>query len=110
MSQKREKGAERVFEEIMAEYIPRLIKNIKFHKTSSMNSPRHIIIKLSKAKGKERTMKPQERSDKHIGNSSIILTANSHQKQWNDIFKIHGKKTLPTKNSISNILFFNKEK
>lgn len=50
MSQKREKGAERVFEEIMAEYIPRLIKNIKFHKTSSMNSPRHIIIKLSKAK------------------------------------------------------------
>ena len=57
---KREKTVERIFEEIMAENVPNLMKdmNINIQEAQEMSSrmnlkksmPRHIIIKLSTAK------------------------------------------------------------
>ena len=59
-SRKREKRVERLFEEIMAENFPNLMRREYKHPRSSTNfknwkrpTLRHIIIKLSKAKDKE---------------------------------------------------------
>ena len=64
--EEKEKGVERIFEQIMAENFPNLMQVVNINieeaqQTLKMNSkrhtPRHILIKLSKARGKERILK-----------------------------------------------------
>ena len=70
--EKREKGAESLFKEIMAEDFPNLEEDldIQVHKAHSSSnklhlrrsSPRQTIITLSKIKDKKRLLKQQEKS------------------------------------------------
>ena len=63
------------------------------------NTPRHILIKLTKTKHKERIFKQQGRSNK--GNP-ICLTADlsaetlQARRQWKDIFKAVKEKNIQT--------------
>ena len=72
--EKKEKGYERVFEEIGVENFPKKEKEIvnqvqeaqrvPYRINPKRNTPRHILIKLTKTKHKEKTLKQQERSNK----------------------------------------------
>lgn len=63
----REKGIQNVFEEIMAENFPNLVKEkvtqvqeaqrTPSHKNPNRSTPRHIIINMPKIKDKERILK-----------------------------------------------------
>ena len=64
----KEKEIENLFEQIMKENFPHLVKEIEFHEVQEAqrvpkkldprtNTPRHIVIKLSKMKDKERILK-----------------------------------------------------
>ena len=65
--EKREKGAENLFEEIMPESFPNLDKKIDIQNKESerapneitlrRSTPRHVIIKVSKINDKERILK-----------------------------------------------------
>ena len=65
--EKKEKGYERVFEEIGVENFPKKEKEIvnqvqeaqrvPYRINPKRNTPRHILIKLTKTKHKERTLK-----------------------------------------------------
>ena len=72
--EKREKGAESLLKEIIAEYFPNLWReqDIQIYKASrTLNylnvkrpSPSHMIIKLSKINGKERILKEAKEKKK----------------------------------------------
>ena len=64
----KEKEIENLFEQIMKENFPHLVKEIEVHEVQEAqrvpkkldprtNTPRHIVIKLSKMKDKERILK-----------------------------------------------------
>ena len=66
--EEQEQEIENLFEQIMKENFPNLAKEIEFHEGQETqrvpkkldpkrNTPRHIIIKLPKIKGKERILK-----------------------------------------------------
>ena len=86
----REKRAERISEERVVENFPNFIL-IYMHPRSFMNSKqdklidphRHVIIKLSKAKGKEKIQKAtKEKQLVMYKGSSIDKQPISHQKTW----------------------------
>ena len=58
--QEREKGPEKIFEEIIVKNFPNMGKELATHVQEvnrvpgRRNMPRHIVIKLTKIKGKER--------------------------------------------------------
>ena len=101
----RENRAERIFEEIMAENFPNLMKNITLNMQEAQWTPskmyskrptlRHITIKLSKDK---ESWKQQEITH-HIQGilnkiiSTLFITNFQVRRQWANIFKVLKKKT-----------------
>ena len=57
---KKEKGAENIFEDIIAENFPNLGKEaqrVPYRINAKRNIPRHIVIKMTKIEDKERILK-----------------------------------------------------
>ena len=107
------KAYEKIFEEIIAENFPNMEKEIgnqvqgaqrvPYWINPRRNTPRHILIKLTKAKYKERILKAAREKDQvtYKGNP-ISLTADLSAKalqarrEWQDIFKVlKGKHLQP---------------
>ena len=72
--EEKKKGSEKVFEEIIVENFPNMGKEIvnqfqevqrdPYRKNPRRSKPRHILIKLSKLKYKEKILEQQEKSNK----------------------------------------------
>ena len=72
--EEKKKGYEKIFEEIIVENFPNMKKEIvkqvqeaqrvPYRINPRRNTPRHILIKLTKTKHKERILKQQRRSNK----------------------------------------------
>ena len=122
--EEKKKGYEKIFEEIIVENFPNMEKEIvdqaeeaqrvqdRIH--SRRNMPRHILIKLTKIKHKERILKAAKEKQQVIYKGNLIgLTADLSAKtlqarrEWQDIFKaLKGKNTtkitIPSKDFIQN--------
>ena len=102
--EKKEKGYERVFEEIGVENFPKKEKEIvnqvqeaqrvPYRINPKRNTPRHILIKLTKTKHKERILKAaREKQQVTYKRNPIHLTADfsaetlQARREWWDIFK-----------------------
>ena len=105
------KGSEKIFEEIIVKNFPNMGKEIvnqvqeaqrvPYRVNPKGNTPRHILIKLSKTKYKEKILKAakkkQQITDKGI---SIRLTADFSAEtlqargEWQDILKVREGKNL----------------
>ena len=108
---KKKKGTEKIFEEIIVENFPNMGKEIvnqvqeaqriPYRINPRRNMPRHILIKLSKIKYKEKILKAarekQQRTHKGI---PIRLTADlsagtlQARREWQDILKVMKGKNL----------------
>ena len=102
---------EKIFEEIIVENLPNMQKEIITQVQESQrvpyrinprrNTPRHILIKRTKTKYKERILKAarEKQRVKHKGNP-IRLTAHlsaetlQARREWQDIFKVPKGKNL----------------
>ena len=82
--EEKKKGTEKIFEEIIAENFPNIGNEIKSRKhiesnrriNPRKNMPRHILIKPSKIKYKEKTIKsPKGKATNSIQGITIRLTA-----------------------------------
>ena len=121
----KEKGSEKVFEDIIFENFPNMGKEIAtqvqeaqrvpYRISPRRNMPRHILIKLTKTKHKERILKAaKEKQQVTYKENPICLIADlsaetlQARREWQDIFKVlKGKKsttkiTLPSKDLIQN--------
>ena len=105
------KGTEKIFEEIIVENFPNMGKQIvnkvqeaqrvPYRINPRKNTPRHIIIKLSKIKYKEKIVKAARKKQQitHKG-IPIRLTADlsaenlQARREWQDTFKVTKKKKL----------------
>ena len=107
----KKKGYEKIFEVIVVETFPNMKKEIiksKRHRVPyrinpRRNTPRHILIKLTKTKYKERILKAARKTQQvtYKGNP-ICLTADlsaetlQARREWQDIFKaLKGKNLQP---------------
>ena len=105
------KGYEKIFEEIKVENFPNMEKEIvsQVQKAQRVlnrinprrNMPRHILIKLTKTKHKERILKTaREKQQVVYKGNSIDLTADlsaealQARREWQDIFKVLKGKNL----------------
>ena len=109
--EEKKKGNEKIFEEIIVENFPNMGKEIvnqvqeaqrvPYRINLRRNMPRHILIKLTKIKYKEKIVKAargkQQITSKGI---SIRLTADlsaetlQARREWQDIFKVMKEKNL----------------
>ena len=109
--EEKKKGYEKVFEEIIAENFPNTEKEIAdqvqeaqrvpYRINPRKNTPRHILIKLTKNKHKERILKAAREKQQvtYKGNpicSTADLSAEALQarREWQDIFKVLKGKNL----------------
>ena len=111
--EEKQKGTEKIFEEIIVEKFPNMGKEIvnqvleaqrvPYRINPRRNMPKHILIKLSKIKYKEQILKAA-REKKQITYKEIPirltddLSAETQQarSEWQDIFKVmKGKKLQP---------------
>ena len=111
--EEKKKGYEKIFEEIIDENFPNMEKEIvnqvqeaqrvPYRINPRRNMPRHILIKQTKTKHKERTSKAarekQQVTYKECKGNPILLTADlsaetlQARREWQDIFKVlKGKK------------------
>jgi len=105
------KGYEKIFEEIIVANFPNMEKEIgnqvqealrvPYRINSRRNTPRHILIKLTKTKYKERILKAaREKQQVTYKGNPICLTADLSAKilqarrEWQDIFKVLKGKNL----------------
>ena len=111
-----EKGAERLFEEMMVENFPNLMKTMNINIQESQQTPRkinskrtmmkHIVVKYQKIKTKRIWKAAREKQIITYKRTSIRLSAFFSSetfetgRQWVDTVKVLTVKTLPTKNSI----------
>ena len=103
--EKREKGAEKIFEEIIVENFPNMGKEIATQVQEVQrvpgrinprrNTPRHIVIKLTKIKDKEKLLKAtKEKQQITYKGTPIKLTADfsaetlQARREWHGIFKV----------------------
>ncbi|XP_064146140.1 nucleoporin NUP42 isoform X1 [Loxodonta africana] len=103
--EERVKSSEKIFEEILAENFPNIMEDKKifieeaqrtpYRLNPKRNTPRHIIIKLSRTKDKERILRAaREKQNITYKGASIRLTADfssetmQARRQWDDIYKI----------------------
>ena len=111
--EEREKGPEKIFEEIIAENFPNMGKEIatqvqeaqrvSYRINPKRNTPRHIVIKLAKIKDKEKLLKAaREKQQVTYKGTPIRLTANfsaetlQARREWHDILRVmKGKKLQP---------------
>ena len=108
--EEKKKGYEKNFEEIIVENFPNMEKEIvksKRHKECHIglkprrNMPRHILIKLTKTKQKERILKAaREKQQVTYKGNPIYFTADlsaetlQTRREWQDIFKVLKGKNL----------------
>ena len=105
------RSTEKIFEEIIVENFPNMGKEIinqvqeaqrvPYRVNPRRNTPRHILIKLSKIKYKEKILKaPREKQQTTQKGISIRLTADlsaetlQGRREWQDIFKVMKGKNL----------------
>ena len=105
------KGYEKIFEEIIVENFPNIEKEIvnQIQEVQRVpnrinprrNMPRHILIKLTKTKHKERILKAaREKQQVTYKGNPICLTADlsaetlQARREWQDIFKVLKGKNL----------------
>ena len=103
--EKKKKGSEKIFEEILVENFPNMGKEIvdqvqetqrvPYRINPRRNTPRHIIIKLSKIKYKEKILKAAREKQQIIYKRILIrlttdLSAETLQarREWQEIFKV----------------------
>ena len=109
--EEREKGPEKIFEEIIVKNFPNIRKEIftqvqeaqrvPYRINSRRNTPRHIVIKLAKIKDKEKLLKAaKEKRQITYKGTPIRLTADlsaetlQARRVWQDIFKVMKGKNL----------------
>ena len=99
-----EKGPEKIFEEIIAENFPNMgkeilsqvqeVERVPVRINPRRNVPKHTVIKLTKIKGKEKTLKAT-REKQQITNKAIPKRLSADfaaetlqaRREWHDIFK-----------------------
>ena len=103
--EEKEKGYEKIFEEMIVENFPNMEKEIvnqvqelqrvPYRINLKRNMPRHILIKLTKIKHKERILKAaREKQQVTYKGNPIHLTADLSAEtpqargEWQDIFKV----------------------
>ena len=109
--EEKKKGYEKIFEEIIVENFPNMEKEIvnqvqeaqrvPYRINPRRNTPRHILIKLTKTKHKERILKAaREKQQVTYKGNPIRLTADlsaetlQARREWQDIFKVLKGKNL----------------
>ena len=122
--EEKKKGYEKIFEEMIVENFPNMEKEIVNHVQEAQrvpyrinprrSTPRHILIKLTKTKHKERKLKAaREKQQVTYKGKPICLTADlsaetlQARKEWQDIFNTAKEKsttkiTVPNKDLIQN--------
>ena len=110
----KKKGYEKNFEVIIVEHFPNMEKEIvnqfqeaqrvPYRINPSRNMPRHILIKLTKTKHKERILKAaREKQQATYKGNPVPLTAHlsaeslQARKEWQDIFKVLKGKNLQSR-------------
>ena len=109
--EEREKGPEKIFEEIIVENFPNMgkeiatqvqeVQRVPYRKNPRRNTPRHIVIKLAKIKDKEKSLKAAREKQQitHKG-TPIRLTADFSEetlqarREWHDILQVMKGKNL----------------
>ena len=103
--EEREKGPENIFEEIIAGNFPNLGKEtiiqvqeawrVPYRLNPQRNIPRHIVIKMTKIKGKEKILKAAREKQQITYKGTLIrLSADfsaetlQTRREWHDTFKI----------------------
>ena len=109
--EEKKKGYEKIFEEIIAENFPNMEKEIvnqvqeaqrvPYRINPRRNMPRHILIKLTKTKHKERLLKEaREKQQVTYKGNPICLTVDistealQARREWQDVFKVLKGKNL----------------
>ena len=109
--EEKKKGYEKIFEKTILENFPNMEKEIgnqvqeaqrvPYRINPRRNTPRHILIKLTKTKNKERILKAaREKQQVTYNGNPICLTADLSTKtlqarrEWQNIFKILKGKNL----------------
>uniref|UniRef100_A0A8D1UG41 L1 transposable element RRM domain-containing protein n=1 Tax=Sus scrofa TaxID=9823 RepID=A0A8D1UG41_PIG len=109
--EEREKGTEKIFQEIIAENIPNMGKEsltqiqeaqrIPYKINPRRNTPRHILIKLTKIKDKEKILKAAREKKEITYNGTLIrLSADfstetlQARREWHDILNVMKGKNL----------------
>ena len=101
--EEKEKGAENLFKEIMAENFPNLVREMDLQVTEANRSPnfinarrptpRHIVVKLAKVNDKEKILRTARQKKLTYKGTPIRLSADFSaetllaRREWNDIFK-----------------------
>jgi len=109
--EEKKKGYEKRFEEVIVENFPNMEKEIAnqvqeaqrvpYRINPRRNTPRHILIKLTKTKYKERILKAaREKQQVTYKGNPICLTTDlsaetlQGRREWQDIFKVLKRKNL----------------
>ena len=109
--EEKKKGYEKIFEEIIVENFPKMEKEIvnqvqeaqrvPYRLYPRRNKPKHILIKLTKTKNKERILKAaREKQQVTYKRNPICLIADlsaetlQARREWQDIFKVLKRKNL----------------
>ena len=109
--EEKKKGYEKIFEEIIAENFPNMekeivnqvqeVQRVTYRINPRRNTPRHILIKLTKIKHKQRILKAtKEKQQATYKGNPIHLTADHSAEtlqarmEWQDIFKVLKGKNL----------------
>ena len=112
--EEREKGPEKIFEEIIVENFPNMGKEIAtqvqeaqrvpYRINPRRNMPRHIVIKVAKIKDKEKLLKAaREKQQITYKGTPIRVTADfsaetlQARREWHDILKVMKGKNLQTR-------------
>ena len=112
--EEKKKGYEKIFEEIIVKNFPNMEKEIvnqvqvaqrvPYRINPRRNLPKHILIKLTKTKHKERILKASRKKQQVTYNGNPIgLTADlsaetlQARREWQDIFKVLKGKNLQLK-------------
>ena len=113
VSEKKKKGTEKIFEEIIVENFPNMgkeivnqiqeVQRVPYRINPRRNMPRHILFKLSKIKSKEKILKAaREKQQITYKGIPIRLRADlsaetlQARREWQDILKVmKGKKLQP---------------
>ena len=110
--EEREKGTENIFQEIMAKNFPNMgkepltqvqeVQRVPYNINPRGNTPRHILIKLTKIKDKEKISKAarEKKQITHKGTSLRLLADFSAEilqarREWHDILNMMKGKNLP---------------
>ena len=112
--EEKEKGHEKIFEEIIVENFPKMekeivnqvqeVQRVPYRINPRRNTPKHIVSKLTKIKHKERILKAAREKQQvtYKGNSKCLtadLSAETLQvrREWQDTFKVLKGKNLQPK-------------